>query len=309
MDGGLGRGHRRQGAPGPRGGSRRAPSPSGLVAAAADRARGCDERRGGPLHGRADSRRGHVVAPLQGLETSSPRGRLVLGGWRSGALGPGRSRFGRRRAAGPGPPGRIPVPRWGVWAESGPPPGRFAGEAAAGAGQGRRAQRDRSGRRFLGVRRAGAGRRPGQGPASRRARGGRPRAAWEAGGGSRGGDESDAGRSRRGGPRGRTRRVPSRRRRPAGASRVAAAAAAGRRAGRRAPRPPAGPSASTVGRGGGRRRGREASAAAAPRSSPAGEVLIQLPDPLHGRRVETRQGADLDVQPPFLNSLEQLLSS
>src|SRR5438105_2538952 len=37
-------------------------------------------------------------------------------------------------------------------------------------------------------------------------------------------------------------------------------------------------------------------------------LIHPLLDLLHGRRIETRQCAEFDVQPPFLNSLEQLLS-
>jgi hypothetical protein len=41
---------------------------------------------------------------------------------------------------------------------------------------------------------------------------------------------------------------------------------------------------------------------------PGRRLSHQLPDPLHGRRVETGQGAYLDFKPPILDPLEQLLA-
>ena len=131
---------------GPLGCSRRAPSGSGLVARAAGRSRGLRRRRGTALDGWADSRRRHVVAPLQGLETRGARGAFLSGGMdRGSALGPGRAGFRRGSralapAAGSGPGSAVR----GVRREGST--GTRAGEAAAGTGQGRGAERDRAGR-------------------------------------------------------------------------------------------------------------------------------------------------------------------
>ena len=56
-----------------RGGLRPRPAPSGGAAGLGLSGGRLRRRWRGPLHGRADTRRGHVVAPLQGLETSPPR--------------------------------------------------------------------------------------------------------------------------------------------------------------------------------------------------------------------------------------------
>ena len=62
----------------------------------------------------------------------------------------------------------------------------------------------------------------------------------------------------------------------------------------------------TVGAEGSRRRRRGRSGVLS--VLPGRRLSHQLSDPLHGRRVETGQGTHLDVQPPFLDSLEQLLA-
>ena len=112
-------------------------------------------------------------------------------------------------------------------------------------------------------------------------------------------------------PAGRLCRSPG-----VGDSRRRAAADAGRRRRRRAAGLAAGatqtgrgPGSMRPARGGAPAGGRGAEADAASPRAPCGRWLShQLPDPLHGRRIETRQGVDLHVQPPLLDSIEQLLA-
>ena len=243
-------------------------------------------------HG-ADSRRGHVVAPLERLEAGVRRPEDA-GGWarvwpcaRPGCTAGRRAarpraaarasstmgRVRRERSRGRLPEEPAARPRGEAAAEAvGAAAEPAVGAMAAGPGAGGASHGDEPG---INRWRRGAPRR------SRDRRGrGRRRAGRRAGGGLGSVGAERAGPSAGDGPAGLgpARRVRRRDRRRAG---LGGRRGLGRRTGGRR---------GTLGFISGRR------------------LFHQSPDPVHHRRVEARQGTDLDVESPLLNAVQQLLT-
>ena len=210
------------------------------------------------------------------------------------------------------PPGRMPVPRWGVWAESGPPPARNPARPP------RREPAEASSEvRILAARsliRTGSQRSRGGDRARRTARGGRadrrrhrPRGGTICATGLDG--ETGAGRRRGAATAPDFALTPVE---PADAAAAAPDATSRPDEGWAA----AGGAAEATGCAVGFTVGAEGDTEAAAGAVEAvarlflgrRRLIHPLLDLLHGGRIETSQCAEFDVQPPFLNSLEQLLS-
>jgi hypothetical protein len=283
-------------------------------------------RRIGTLDGWADSRRRHVVAPLQRLKIRSATRSLLDAGSRWGRpLRLGEPRFGRGYPACALAARANPTATVGSVRRERSPARTRAREASAGPGQGRGTQRDRAGRTCRGCR----SRRRSRCYVGWRHRSGHLRCrSWQPGTRRRGGDgpnddRAGGGNGRPGGgnlsrSRSRLGRLRNRRRsgcsggsgpRPDRAGDGWAARGWGRRGrGRWSRDARDGPRRRLAGR-------RRLSPCRRPRAFrgvfPPGLfarrwLFHQLSDSLHGRRVETGQGADLDIKPPLPDAVEQL---